>query len=175
MGNPEIVILDEPTVGLDPKQIIEIRDMIKLLGKDHTVILSSHILSEVQAICQTVMIISKGKLVACDSPRNLEKVFSASVTVELVAEATKSEIRSILSGVGRIMGTQIQEREPGRCHVRLRVDADDDEQLCRDIFSAFSKAGKMLLQMNTAKASLEDIFIELTDEKGKTGKGGKRA
>lgn len=175
LGNPEIVILDEPTVGLDPKQIIEIRDLIKQLGKDHTVILSSHILSEVQAICQTVMIISKGKLVACDSPKNLERMFSASVTVELLAEATKSEIRSILSGVGHIMGTEIREREDGRCSVRLRVNATDDEQLCRDIFAAFSKAGKMLLQMNTAKASLEDIFIELTDGKTRPGKGGKKA
>lgn len=175
LGNPEIVILDEPTVGLDPKQIIEIRDLIKQLGKDHTVILSSHILSEVQAICQTVMIISKGKLVACDSPKNLEKMFSASVTVELVAEATKSEVRSILSGVGHVIGTEIREREDGKCSVRLRVNATDDEQLCRDIFVAFSKAGKILLQMNTAKASLEDIFIELTDGKTRSGKGGKKA
>lgn len=174
LGNPEVIILDEPTVGLDPKQIIEIRDMIKQLGRNHTVILSSHILSEVQAICQTVMIISKGKLVACDSPRNLEKMFSASVTVELLAEATKSEIRSILSGIGHIIGTEIREREDGRCSVRLRVNATDDEQLCRDIFAAFSKAGKVLLQMNTAKASLEDIFIELTDGKQKPGKGGRK-
>ena len=174
LGNPEVIILDEPTVGLDPKQIIEIRDMIKQLGRNHTVILSSHILSEVQAICQTVMIISKGKLVACDSPRNLEKMFSASVTVELLAEATKSEIRSILSGIGHIIGTEIREREDGRCSVRLRVNATDDEQLCRDIFAAFSMAGKVLLQMNTAKASLEDIFIELTDGKQKPGKGGRK-
>ena len=81
LGDPEIIILDEPTVGLDPRQITEIRELIQLLGRDHTVILSSHILSEVQAVCETVMIISKGRLVACDSTDNLEKRFAGDTTV----------------------------------------------------------------------------------------------
>ena len=85
LGDPKIVILDEPTVGLDPRQIIEIRDLIKALGREHTVILSSHILSEVQAVCQTILIISKGRLVACDTPENLERLFAGSTTVELTA------------------------------------------------------------------------------------------
>lgn len=87
LGDPEVVILDEPTVGLDPKQIMEIRALIQSLGKDHTVILSSHILSEVQAVCQTILILSKGRLVACDTPENLEKRFAGTTTVELTAEA----------------------------------------------------------------------------------------
>ena len=87
---------DEPTVGLDPKQIMEIRALIQSLGKDHTVILSSHILSEVQAVCQTILILSKGRLVACDTPENLEKRFAGTTTVELTAEATAEEVRAIL-------------------------------------------------------------------------------
>ena len=87
LGDPEVVILDEPTVGLDPKQIIEIRSLIQSLGQKHTVILSSHILSEVQAVCQTILIISKGHLVACDTPENLERLFSGSAAVDLTVEA----------------------------------------------------------------------------------------
>lgn len=89
LGKPEIIILDEPTVGLDPRQIIEIRELIQSLGKKHTVILSSHILSEVQAVCRTILIISKGKLVACDTPENLERLFAGTTTVDLTAEATE--------------------------------------------------------------------------------------
>ena len=87
LGNPEIIILDEPTVGLDPRQILEIRELIRSLGKNHTVILSSHILSEVQQVCTTILILSKGKLVACDTPENLERLFAGKSTVELTVEA----------------------------------------------------------------------------------------
>ena len=90
LGDPEVIILDEPTVGLDPRQITEIRELIQQLGKDHTVILSSHILSEVQAVCQTILIISQGKLVACDTPENLEKLFAGTTTVELTVEASEA-------------------------------------------------------------------------------------
>ena len=98
LGDPEVIILDEPTVGLDPRQIIEIRDLIKELGKNHTVILSSHILSEVQAVCQTILIISKGKLVACDTPENLERLFAGTASVELTAEAGEEEAVCLRSG-----------------------------------------------------------------------------
>ena len=97
LGDPEVVILDEPTVGLDPKQIIEIRSLIQSLGQKHTVILSSHILSEVQAVCQTILIISKGHLVACDTPENLERLFSGSAAVELTVEAGEAQTREILA------------------------------------------------------------------------------
>ena len=162
LGNPEIIILDEPTVGLDPRQIIEIRDLIQELGKDHTVILSSHILSEVQAVCQTILIISKGKLVACDTPRNLEKLFAGTASVELETEAAEQEVKQILSGVAHIAGITVQPRDYG-CAVKLDMDAPAEPGICRDIFFAFSGAGKAILQMTVAKASLEDIFIELTD------------
>lgn len=92
LGDPEVIILDEPTVGLDPRQITEIRELIRQLGKEHTVILSSHILSEVQQVCTTILILSKGKLVACDTPENLERLFAGKSTVELTVEAAEKEI-----------------------------------------------------------------------------------
>lgn len=162
LGNPEVVILDEPTVGLDPKQIMEIRALIQSLGKDHTVILSSHILSEVQAVCQTILILSKGRLVACDTPENLEKRFAGTTTVELTAEATVEEVRAILAPLDHILEVTTREEPRGRCGVVLETDGED--ALCREIFFAFSRAQKALLRMTTAQTSLEEIFLELTAE-----------
>lgn len=162
LGNPEVVILDEPTVGLDPKQIMEIRALIQSLGKDHTVILSSHILSEVQAVCQTILILSKGRLVACDTPENLEKRFAGTTTVELTAEATAEEVRAILAPLDHILEVTTREEPRGRCGVVLETDGED--ALCREIFFAFSRAQKALLRMTTAQTSLEEIFLELTAE-----------
>lgn len=166
LGNPEVIILDEPTVGLDPAQIIEIRELIKELGKDHTVILSSHILSEVQAVCQTVMIISKGKLVACDTPDNLEKLFAGADTVELTVEASREETEEILGQIPEIQNMEVIHEENGRLSVRLRVQQTGDDRVCRALFFAFAGKERAILQMSTARASLEDIFMELTsDEK----------
>ena len=162
LGDPEVVILDEPTVGLDPKQIMEIRALIQSLGKDHTVILSSHILSEVQAVCQTILILSKGRLVACDTPENLEKRFAGTTTVELTAEATAEEVRAILAPLDHILEVTTREEPRGRCGVVLETDGED--ALCRKIFFAFSRAQKALLRMTTAQTSLEEIFLELTAE-----------
>ncbi|MBE6898616.1 MAG: ABC transporter ATP-binding protein [Ruminococcaceae bacterium] len=162
LGDPEVIILDEPTVGLDPKQIIEIRDLIQQLGKKHTVILSSHILSEVQAICQTILIISKGKLVACDTPENLERLFAGSTTVELRTEASKADVQQIISGLSELSGSKTKELPDGGCSVRLECSGDDSDSFCRQIFFAFSDAKKAILELSVAKASLEDIFIELT-------------
>lgn len=163
LGDPEVVILDEPTVGLDPKQIIEIRELIKELGKNHTVILSSHILYEVQAVCQTVMIISKGKMVACDTPENLEKLFSGTMTVNVRAEAEVDEAMNILSKLPEIGEYSIEESNSG-CNIQISTGRDQDDTLCRNLFFAFSEAKKAILEMNSTKASLEDLFIELTKE-----------
>ena len=163
LGDPEVVILDEPTVGLDPRQIMEIRDLIKELGKDHTVILSSHILSEVQAVCQTILIISKGKLVACDSPENLERLFAGTATVELVTEAEEAEIPAILAQVPQVCGSSVQRRKDD-CLVRVELEGHEDKAACRALFFAFAGANRAITQMSVAKASLEDIFLELTQE-----------
>lgn len=162
LGDPQIIILDEPTVGLDPIQIIEIRDLIRQLGQEHTVILSSHILSEVQAVCSTIMIISKGKLVACDTPEDLEKLFAGTLTLELTMEANETAVRSLLKGFtdSKLQITQVSEN---RCDVRIETEDLNEDDLCRSIFFAASKAGIAILRMNAVKATLEDIFIELTN------------
>ena len=160
LGDPEVVILDEPTVGLDPKQIIEIRSLIQSLGQKHTVILSSHILSEVQAVCQTILIISKGHLVACDTPENLERLFSGSAAVDFTVEAGEAQTREILAPLDHIRSVDVRPEGADRCQVALETDGD--EGVCRAVFFAFSRAGRAILRMTDAKASLEDIFIELT-------------
>ena len=165
LGNPEVIILDEPTVGLDPRQIIEIRELIQELGKEHTVILSSHILSEVQAVCQTVMIIAKGKLVACDTPENLEKLFAGKTTVELTAECSAQKIREILAEVTDVEITE--EVKDGDCSTVVLELKEIDMDIRRDIFFAFAKAETPILEMKVAVASLEDIFLELTAGAGK--------
>ncbi len=164
LGDPEVIILDEPTVGLDPRQITEIRELIQQLGKDHTVILSSHILSEVQAVCQTILIISKGKLVACDSPENLERLFAGTATVNLVVEAPEKNIRGILQDISGLVGIHTKPMDDGCCQVQVELEGHDDRKACRDLFFAFSRANCPILQMSVAKASLEDIFLELTQE-----------
>ena len=162
LGDPEVIVLDEPTVGLDPKQIIEIRELIRELGKEHTVILSSHILSEVQAVCQTILIISGGKLVACDTAENLEKLFAGSCTVEMTVEASQAECEEILAGMEGVKEAQFRETESGT-ELTVSAEKEAEETLTRALSLAFAGRGKAVLRMNTVKASLEDIFLELTE------------
>ena len=162
LGDPEIIILDEPTVGLDPRQITEIRELIQRLGRDHTVILSSHILSAVQAVCQTVLIISKGRLVASDETADLEKHFAGKASLELTVEATKEDVGGILDKLEGITGFSVEENGD---YVNLKVETDRlPEAMSRDLFFAFSDLRKPILRMTTALASLEEIFLELTQE-----------
>ncbi len=162
LGNPKVIILDEPTVGLDPIQIIEIRDLIRQLGQDHTVILSSHILSEVQAICEKVLIIAKGKLVAFDEPENLEKLLMASNVVSFVAEAEEDEINEVLEEMDEAADWRMYKLESG---VRVDVELEFGEvpDVCRRLFFAFARREKALLELTSKKANLEDVFIELTE------------
>lgn len=162
LGSPRVIILDEPTVGLDPKQIVEIRDLIKELGREHTVILSSHILSEVQAICTTILIISEGRLVACDTAENLEKLFAGSVSVELDVDADEAEAGRIVSSLPAVSKSEISKRPDGGSHLRLEAGSEYSDSVCRELSLAFAGSGHAVLQMTTSKASLEDIFIELT-------------
>ena len=161
IGDPEVIILDEPTVGLDPKQIIEIRELIKKLGEDHTVILSSHILSEVQEVCDTVLIISRGKLVACDTPDNLEKLFSGEVGIELTSECAADEAKQIISALD-VEVSKISETDEGKCTLSLNYAGDDRDGICRELFFAFAEAKKPIIELSAKKAKLEDVFIELT-------------
>lgn len=162
LGNPQYIILDEPTVGLDPLQIIEIRDLIRELGQKHTVILSSHILSEVQAICESVLIIAHGKLVAFDTPQNLEKTLANSNKLSLCAPCTQEKMAEILASVPSVAGTKFSKGENDTCCAELTVNGELSHAAA-DIFFAFAKAEIPLLQMTPQKADLENIFIELTE------------
>lgn len=163
LGNPEVIILDEPTVGLDPIQIIDIRDLIRQLGENHTVILSSHILSEVQAICEKVLIISQGKLVAFDRPENLEKLLLASNGISFMAEASEEEIGEVLGGISYIAEWEIQVQEDGGTKVFARTESENVKDICRELFFAFADRKKAILEISSRKANLEDVFIELTE------------
>lgn len=164
LGSPKVIILDEPTVGLDPIQIIEIRDLIRQLGEKHTVILSSHILSEVQAICEKVLIIAKGKLIAYDEPENLEKLLRASNAIVFRAEASKEETEEILTSIEEIGEWTVKEMEDGIVNVEVQGNEANSRQICRKISLSFGRNGKAILEMSSHKANLEDVFIELTEE-----------
>ena len=163
LGNPRVIVLDEPTVGLDPMQIIEIRALIKELGQTHTVIFSSHILSEVQTICDRILIISKGRLVAFDEPENLEKRLLAPNEITITADSSQQEIREILSSVKNISDVRIEARD---VQAHIKTDCEDIFAVSRAVFFAFSTRKTALLEMSLKKANLEDVFIELTENDG---------
>lgn len=165
LGNPKVIILDEPTVGLDPIQIIEIRDLIKELGKTHTVIFSSHILSEVQAICDQILMIAHGKLVAFDNPENLEKKLLSPNEIAVTTDASADELSQILLQVGHItqMSTEMVNGQWTTAHIK--TDQHDIYALSRDIFLAFAASQRVILEMSLKKGNLEDIFIELSEAK----------
>lgn len=162
LGDPRYIILDEPTVGLDPLQIIEIRDLIHELGQTHTVILSSHILSEVQAICESVLIIAHGKLVAFDTPQNLENRLTSGGRLTLSADCSAEALHRILAAVPAVCDCRLLTAEEGRCKAQLEITGDAAEA-CKALFFAFAKAETAILQLTPEKADLENIFIELTD------------
>lgn len=171
LGYPEIIILDEPTVGLDPKQIIEIRDLIKKLGEKHTVILSSHILTEISAVCDHVFIISKGKLVASDSTENLVNLMSgaqeidltikddarkAMTQLELIDEIEKIEVRDMTS--------EEEEDHRSRQETNLRIYAKKGVDVREKVFVQMAECQIPVLEMHTVTRSLEDVFLEITQE-----------
>jgi len=163
LGNPKVIILDEPTVGLDPIQIIEIRDLIKSLKKKHTVILSSHILSEVSAVCDYVLIISHGKLVASDTPENLGKLAEGSNTLNLLVKGDKDHIRIALGQISDIKDIKIEDaKEEHAWNVMLSTKEDMD--IREEVFFKMADAHCPILEMQSKKVSLEEIFLELTED-----------
>ena len=171
LGYPEVIILDEPTVGLDPKQIIEIRDLIKSLKKKHTVILSSHILSEVSAVCDYVLIISHGKLVASDTPENLGKLAEGSNTLNLLVKGEKDRIRTTLGQIDGIKNITVDTAKEE--HVwNVTISTKEDTDIREEVFFKMADARCPILEMQSKKVSLEEIFLELTedDKKKKTEK-----
>ena len=163
IGDPQALILDEPTAGLDPKQILEIRDLIIELGKDHTVILSSHILPEVSAVCRRVLIINQGRIVADDSPENLAKRILGGSRILLRLDAAEAAVKGALERVSSIRKLEFKEpQEPGT--VDAIAEAAEDTDIRRDLFRALAAADIPILMMRSLDMSLEDIFLNLTTE-----------
>lgn len=164
LGAPKVIILDEPTVGLDPIQIIEIRDLIRELGKTHTVIFSSHILSEVQSICEQVLIISKGVLAAFDAPDNLEKLLTQSSSINVLTRADTDTVDSILKRVLGLSEWISTVREDKCLSVSIKAETPDSYEVSRRLFTAFAESGVVILEMTAKRANLEDVFLELTEK-----------
>ena len=163
IGYPEVIILDEPMVGLDPKQIIEMRDLIKGLAKEHTIILSSHILSEVSAICDHIMIIAKGKLVASGSPEELQEKMQAKAELEVLVLGEQKQIEKTLQALDMVDAYTFEEgKEEGS--LLIRISAKDNADIRKELSVALSGAGLPILSMNRMEKSLEDIFLEVTEQ-----------
>ncbi|MCI7112171.1 MAG: ATP-binding cassette domain-containing protein [Lachnospiraceae bacterium] len=163
LGYPQIIILDEPTVGLDPKQIIEIRELIKKLGENHTVILSSHILTEISAVCDHVFIISKGKLVASDATENLINLMSTEQNIDIIAKCDEAVARQVIENVSDVKEVKFEQPEEDDT-VKFVVRAQKGCDIREGLFKAFCDRNITLLEMHSAVKSLEDVFLELTGE-----------
>ena len=166
VGNPDILILDEPTVGLDPKQIIEIRNVIKELGKNRTVILSSHILPEVSAICERVIIINNGKIMAIDTPENLSSKLSGDNRLMIRAEGSQAAIEKALSKVENLVSIECMgQKEEGTWD--YVIDAKQGEDIRKKVFAALASDELAILMSKTVGLSLEEVFLQLTTDEGK--------
>ena len=169
LGNPPVLILDEPTVGLDPKQIIEIRKLIRGLGKKHTVIFSSHVLSEVSATCDRVIVISEGRIVADAKTEELSKSFADVQKLSLTVEGGSSDV---LGEIKKIPGVKkyVKLRDVSDKIAEYSVEYGNDADIRRDVFSAMVRIGCPILEMKSGNESLEDMFLKLTQNAGKRGK-----
>lgn len=163
LGFPEIIILDEPTVGLDPKQIIEIRELIRKLSKKHTIILSSHILAEIREVCDYIMIISKGKLVASDTPENLENRLKSSRHIELQAKAPVTRVQEILKEVSGIK--KVDYRKDNNLMTTAQIETRNAKDIREEIFTAFARNNQPLTTLSLSQTTLEEVFLELTQGK----------
>jgi ABC-2 type transport system ATP-binding protein len=168
LGTPEVIILDEPTVGLDPQQIIEIRELIKSLGRDRTVILSSHILPEVSAICDDIIIISHGKIVANGPMREISSSLKSETIMDISVKATEDEVTSVLSSISDITRFEITDTSTDVAGVSVtsaKVHYPTDIDLREIVTFAFSDIRRAIISMTAEESSLEEIFLQLTSDK----------
>lgn len=172
VGNPKVLILDEPTVGLDPSQIIEIRTLIKKLGKNHTVILSSHILSEVQQVCDRIVVIDHGNIVADDTEENLSKTLSQEHRLIVQIDGPRNEVMKMLEGISGVKKLDRLKSYSGDIADYL-IETDEKSDVRRELFEKISSNGWCMLGLKTQELSLEDIFLKLT--MGENIKGFKKA
>lgn len=168
LGYPPIIILDEPTVGLDPKQIIEIRELIKTLGEKHTVILSSHILTEISAVCDYVLILSHGKLIASDTPQKLQEVFAGTNHLELTIKGTVGEVTTVLSEIEEIQNCDV---EADGEESQVKIDTSYNVDIREKLFYLFAEKKMPILGMALKSVTLEDVFLELTGEERREDEG----
>ena len=171
VGDPKIIIFDEPTVGLDPKQIIEVRNLIRTLGKNHTVILSTHILSEVQAICNRILVINNGKLIADEKTSNLFSALNQSLKFKVKVSGPQKEVYSLLRGLPGVTGVQetgVKELDA----FTFIVEASNGIDIRKPMFKALSAKGWPIMGLENTDGELEDVFIKLIDkDSGKKKKG----
>lgn len=162
IGNPDVIILDEPTVGLDPKQITEIRSLIKKLGRKHTVILSSHILSEISQICERVIIINKGKIIAIDTPENLEKATKEKNKISIIVEDPKDNMKTLKEKIKEIESVEfIKDNNDGTKQYIITSSSKID--LRKKLFEVLPKEEIVIFELKKAETTLEDAFIKLID------------
>lgn len=162
IGDPEIIILDEPTVGLDPRQMIEIRELIRDLGEDHTVILSSHILTEISAVCDYVIIIAHGHIVASDTLENLTRRYEGKNYVDLIARGDEGRVRRIVESIPETEDIELEAGEGGLVHARIAMQKTVD--IREELFFRFADAKTPILSMEFEEVTLEKVFLELTGE-----------
>ncbi len=164
IGNPKIIILDEPTVGLDPKQIIEIRNLVRSLGRDHTVILSTHVLSEVQAVCDRIIIMNKGRIVADERTDRLTELMSGTRRLSVRIKGNKKEIQEMLSGIEKISYAEASRDVTQPDGITFRIETKDGADVREEIFYACAERKMPITAMETVTSTLEDVFMNVTRE-----------
>ena len=165
VGSPKILILDEPTVGLDPKQITEIRDLIKSLAKDHTIIISSHILSEISQMCEKVIILNKGKLIAIDTPENLENKVSKNNVILVTVEDSENKIKNVVKEISEITEIKLIKKNDDNT-IQYSLTAKENSDIRKIVFEKFAKEGITIFELKKSETTLEDAFIDLIEDKG---------
>jgi len=168
VGSPEVLILDEPTVGLDPKQIIEIRKLIKALGKEHTIILSSHILPEVSAVCERIVIINKGEIAAIDTPENLSKGLGSASKLTATISGPRSSVENAIReiyGVKYVEATSSKDSDT----TTYVIESDKDVDIRKPLFFAMARLGYPIIELKSLSMSLEDIFLQIVTEEKEVG------
>ena len=173
LGNPPVLILDEPTVGLDPMQIIEIRKLIKSLGKKHTIILSSHVLSEISATCDRILVISNGKIVADAKTDELSSSTAGEEKLALVVEGAASDIISAIKNIPAVIRVNKISEKNGNS-AKYMVEYEKDHDVCRDVFNAMARIGCPILDMQSGNETLEEMFLKLTANGNYDTVGGKK-
>ncbi|HBN84750.1 MAG TPA: ABC transporter [Clostridiales bacterium] len=161
IGNPDVLVLDEPTVGLDPKQIIEIRNLIKSLGKKHTIILSSHILPEVSAVCERVVIINKGEIAAVDTPENLSKGLNSASRLTATIAGPQNQVSKLINDIYGVKYNEVLGK-PNKDTLTYVIESDKEIDVRRPLFFAMAKAGYPIIELRSMDMTLEDIFLKVT-------------